>query len=69
MMAEKICSDYTRYRLLTGNDAYTTGIAHEQGERGTSCAPIIDAEKGNEALRMVALIRGRTGSGSMASAE
>jgi len=64
MMAEKI-PDCVRCRFMAEDDAYPTGIAHEQGERA-SCAPIIDAEKGNEALRMVALIRGRTGSGSMA---
>jgi hypothetical protein len=35
-------------------------------ERTLCCALIIDAEKGNKALRIVALIRHRTGSGPMA---
>nr|WP_321351610.1 hypothetical protein [uncultured Methanoregula sp.] len=64
MMAEKI-SDCTRCRFMAEDGAYPAGIDHKDDERA-SCAPIIDAEKGNEALRMVALIRGRTGSGFMA---
>ena len=66
MMAQKIISDCIRCRLPA--DAYThrPGIADEHPETARSCAPVIDAEKSNEALRMVALIRNHTGSGFIA---
>ncbi|WP_321506777.1 hypothetical protein [uncultured Methanoregula sp.] len=66
MMAEKIIPDCTRFRLPVESDVYTTRIACEQREKSCSCTPIIDAEKSNEALKMVALIRNHTGSGFMA---
>jgi len=34
---------------------------HNPGERSSPCAPVIDAEKSNEAVQIVSLIRKRTG--------
>jgi hypothetical protein len=65
MMAQRIIPDCTRCRL-PADDAYAVGIAHEYREKAGSCAPVLDAEKCNEALRIVALIRDHTGSGFMA---
>jgi len=66
MMAQKIISDCTCSRLPADADAHRAGIAAEHPGHFCSCAPVIDAEKSNEALRMVALIRNHTGSGFMA---
>lgn len=42
-------------------DAFGTGGTHHQRENADPCAPIIDAEKCNKALRIVARIRERNG--------
>ena len=66
MMAQKMISDCICCRLPADADAHRAGIAEKHPGNFCSCAPVIDAEKSNEALRMVALIRNHTGSGFMA---
>jgi hypothetical protein len=66
MMAQSIISDCTRCRLPAGREATPQGPAHELAHSKKTCAPIIDAEKSNEALRIVAFIRSHTGSGFLA---
>jgi hypothetical protein len=58
--------DYARCRHLADHDASITVFVHKYREESDPCAPIIDAEKSNEALQMVARIRRRAGPDFMA---
>jgi hypothetical protein len=58
----------TRCRQSAARDARSTAKTQKYQEESTPCAPVIDAEKSNEALLMVSLIRRRPGPGFMACA-
>jgi hypothetical protein len=64
-MTSKTISNCTDCRHLVDCDAYNLVAIYDHKEESNACAPIIDAEKSNEALKMVSRIRERTGSDLM----
>ena len=60
-MTSKTISDCARCRLLAEYDTQSIGSPDDEQGKPDPCSPVIDAEKSNEALRMVAMIRERAG--------
>jgi hypothetical protein len=56
-MTTKTLSDCAQCPHLVNCDAHITGGIHKHQEEPTRCSPIIDAEKSNEALQLLARIR------------
>jgi hypothetical protein len=56
-MTTKTLSDCAQCPRLVNCDAHITGGVHKHQEEPDHCAPIIDAEKSNEALQLLARIR------------
>jgi hypothetical protein len=56
-MTAKTLSDCAQCPHLVNCDAHITGGIHRHQEEPDRCAPIIDAEKSNEALLILAQIR------------
>jgi hypothetical protein len=56
-MTTKTLSDCAQCPHLVNCDAHITGGNHKHQEEPARCSPIIDAEKSNEALQLLARIR------------
>jgi hypothetical protein len=56
-MTTKTLFDCAQCPHLVNCDAHITGGIHKHGEEPACCAPIIDAEKSNNALQLLARIR------------